>query len=147
MPSSPASALVVAAVVVVATGCGDLFSTSTGPVPTFNATVATDSGPQPYVPSVGSEFLRFRGNVTTSTRCQEMKTELDRYSRSDGVIDLVLKIEGVTPCPDQQETLWNYLITLNGLDPGDYTLTVEHQFQDGEGTSGIVFEGGITVGS
>lgn len=140
-------ALITAFVLVSALGCTDLFSTSTEPRPTFNAVVAGDSAPQPYSASAGSGFMRFRGNVRTENRCQQMKAELDEYSESDGRLGLVVDINALEPCPNDQETVWNYLITLNDLPPGEYGVSVEHQF-DGSGSgSEVVFEGNVTVES
>ena len=141
------TALVAAFVVVSALGCTDLFSTSTEPRPTFNAVVAGDSAPQAYSASAGSGFMRFRGNVRTENRCQQMKAELDEYSESDGRLGLVVDINTLEPCPNDQETVWNYLITLTDLPPGDYGVSVEHRFEGSGSGSEVVFEGDVTVES
>ena len=141
------AALIVAFLVASALGCTDLFGTSTEPRPTFNAVVAGDSAPQAYSASAGGGFMRFRGNVQTDDRCQQMKAELDEYSESDGRLGLVVDVEALDPCPNEQETVWNYIITLNDLPPGDYGVSVEHRFDGTDRAPEVVFEGSVTVES
>lgn len=142
LSTSAGVAVMAALTLLAAVGCTGILDSS-APTPTFQAQVAADNAPEPFTPTAGSGFFRFRGHITTPNRCQDMRARLERFSESNGVIELVVDAETIPGCAEGQETLWNYLITLNGVPAGDYSVTVTHVFEDG-GTSEVVFEGDLS---
>lgn len=141
--SSRARSLVAAAAllagVVLLPGCNDIFGSS-DPQPTIQAIVAEEE-PRATAVTGGAGFLRFEGNITTETRCQDLRAKLDRFSESNGVIELRIEASALDPCPDERETVWNYLGSLQAVEPGVYSVTVEHRFQNQDRASKVVFEG------
>lgn len=123
-------------------GCTDFLS-SASPRPTLNAVVADET--RPIDVTAGPGFIRYEGHLTTPVRCQEMRAKLDRYSESNGVIDLVVEAKALEGCPNRQETTWNYIGNLQSVPPGDYSVTLTHRFVNQDGPTRTVFEGQLTV--
>lgn len=130
--------------VVLLAGCdGGIFGSS-NPRPTIQA-VRADQDLRAFDARGGPRFLRFEGNITTPTRCQQLRAKLDRFSESNGVIDLFVEATAVEPCPNEEETVWNYLGNLQDVDPGTYSVTIEHRFKDQDKASEVVFDGQVEI--
>lgn len=137
-----AAALACLALVSLLTGCTD-FLGSASPRPTLDAVVANET--RPINVTAGPGFIRFEGHLTTAVECQEMRAKLDRYSESNGVIELAVEAKALEACPNQQETTWNYIGTLTSVPAGDYSVTVRHRFVNQDVPDETVFEGQLTV--
>lgn len=124
-------------------GCNDIFGSS-NPKPTIQAIKATGDLQAPLAEG-GPRFLRFEGNITTPNDCQQLQAKLDRFSTSNGVIDVVVEATAVEPCPNEQETVWNYTGVLQDVDAGTYTVTIGHRFENQDRSSEVVFEGQVEV--
>lgn len=136
-----------AAGVLLTAGCGDFIGSST-PQPTIQAVEADQ--PRAIDVTGGAGFLRFEGNITTTTRCQGIVAELDNFSEpngSGGEADIAVEARAEEPCPDDQETTFNYIGNLNGIQAGTYSVTVTHRFQNQDLPSQTVFEGQLEVAS
>lgn len=137
-----AGALALLASASLLTACSG-FLGSASPRPVLNAVIA--DSPREIDVVGGAEFIRFEGNITTSSRCQEIRARLDRFSESDGVIDIAVVARELEGCPNQEETTWNYVGNLQGITPGEYAVTVEHRFPESDRSSQVVFDGRLTV--
>lgn len=141
--SAASGGVAVAAVVAVSvTACTD-FLGSSSPRPTLDAVVADEV--RPINVESGPGFIRFQGHITTSIRCQQIEAKLNRYSESDGVIDLAVEARALDSCTDPRETTWNYIGNLQGIPAGNYAVTVRHRFRNQDGNDRTVFEGQLTV--
>ncbi len=126
------------------TGCLDIGGPSLTPTLTAGP-VSQGGAPQPISVSGGVEFVRFLGNITTDNECQKMVPELDRISESQGILELSIIAETIDGCPVQDETTWNYVGQLIGVEAGAYDVKVRHRFLNSARPTEVVFDGPITV--
>lgn len=141
-PLAAAAVLLVGGVLLA--GCSDPFGSS-NPKPTLQAVKAGDNAPRGFDASGGARALRFEGHIVTPNDCQQIRARLDRFSESNGVIDLFVEAEVVDPCPNDLQTTWNYLGRLRDVDAGTYDVTIEHRFKNQEGGSTVVLEEQVEI--
>lgn len=140
---SLAASSVLLAAAVLLSGCEDITGGS-NPRPTIQAVKVTDEI-SAFDASGGAGSLRFEGNITTPNDCQQLRAKLDRFSESNGVVDLVVEATAVEPCPNEEETVWNYLGRLNDVEPGTYAVTIEHRFRNQDVASEVVLEKQVEI--
>lgn len=140
--SPPAAGLVLLVAVSLTSGCGGIFGGETLR-PTIKAVKADET--RAFNVSAGPGFVRFEGHITTAVECQEIRATLDQYSSSNGEIDLVVEARALEGCPNQQQTTWNYIGNLQSVEPGDYTVTVTHRFENQDLPTEEVVQGQVTV--
>lgn len=140
VPAAPALVATLAAALLV-TGCTD-FIGSSNPQPTINAVLADEV--REIGVSAGPGFIRFQGHITTVNRCQQLTAELESFSES-AVAEIAVVAEALEPCPNDQETTWNYIGNVQNISAGTYDVTVTHRFENQDLPSQVVFEGQLTV--
>lgn len=136
------TALAVGLTVVLFSACGVGGPSSQ---PSLRATMAGDGGAQAIAVSSGPATIIFEGNITTDNTCQQIRANLGTFSEGRGIVELIIEAETLDNCPNQEVTVWNYLGRMVNVDPGDYDVTMEHQFRNSDRPSAVVFEGTITV--
>lgn len=143
-PRPVAAAAVLLAGGALLAGCSDPFGSS-NPKPTIQAVKAGDNAPRGFDASGGARALRFEGHIDTPNDCQQIRARLDRFSTSNGVIDLFVEAEVVEPCPNDLQTTWNYLGRLRDVDAGTYDVTIEHRFKNQDVESTVVLEKQVEI--